>query len=124
MVYACGKYCYYIYRGDKMSINYSEVGKRIAKRRRELGLKQYEVCEMINVNYKYLSNLETGRSAPSLELIMSLCEALQTTPNYFLIGTEKERFLDRDIEMKLGSLDEEHKRLIEGIIDLMIEQSE
>lgn len=107
-----------------MSINYSEVGKRIAKRRRELGLKQYEVCEMINVNYKYLSNLETGRSAPSLELIMSLCEALQTTPNYFLIGTEKERFLDRDIEMKLGSLDEEHKRLIEGIIDLMIEQSE
>jgi predicted flavoprotein YhiN len=81
-----------------MKINYNEVGKRIAKRRKELGLKQYEVCEMIDVNYKYLSNLETGRSAPSLELIMSLCEALQTTPDYFLVGTDKDRLIDRDIE--------------------------
>lgn len=106
-----------------MSINYAEIGKRIAKRRKELGLKQYEVCEMIDVNYKYLSNLETGRSAPSLELIMSLCGALQTTPDYFLVGTEKNRTIDKDIEAKIGSLKAEHKELIDGIIDLMIEQS-
>lgn len=106
-----------------MKINYNEVGKRIAKRRKELGLKQYEVCEMIDVNYKYLSNLETGRSAPSLELIMSLCEALQTTPDYFLVGTDKDRLIDRDIEAKIGTLKTEHKQLIDGIIDLMIEQS-
>ena len=106
-----------------MKINYNEVGKRIAKRRKELGLKQYEVCEMIDVNYKYLSNLETGRSAPSLELIISLCEALQTTPDYFLVGTEKERLIDRDIEAKISTLKDEHKILIDGIIDLMIEQS-
>ena len=56
-----------------MKIDYTALGKRIAKRRKELGLKQYEVCELIDVNYKYLSNIETGRSAPSLELIMSLC---------------------------------------------------
>ena len=49
-----------------MKIDYTALGKRIAKRRKELGLKQYEVCELIDVNYKYLSNIETGRSAPSL----------------------------------------------------------
>ena len=70
-----------------MDINYSEVGRRMAKRRKELGLKQYQVCEMINVNYKYISNLETGRSVPSLEVVMNLCEALKTTPDYLLLGT-------------------------------------
>ncbi|MFR4022027.1 MAG: helix-turn-helix domain-containing protein [[Eubacterium] siraeum] len=47
-----------------MKIDYTALGKRIAKRRKELGLKQYKVCELIDVNYKYLSNIETGRSAP------------------------------------------------------------
>lgn len=83
-----------------MSIDYCEIGKRIAKRRKELNLKQYELCEMIDVNYKYISNLETGRSAPSLELIMRLCEALQTNPDYFLSGTERGISIDKRISEK------------------------
>ena len=31
-----------------MNIDYREVGRRMAKRRKELGLKQYQVCEMID----------------------------------------------------------------------------
>lgn len=104
-----------------MSIDYKKIGRRIAKRRKELGLKQYEVCEMIDVNYKYISNLETGRSAPSLELIMSLCDNLQVTPDYFLIGTEKSRSIDKNIGSKISNLNSQNKLLIEGIIDLMIE---
>ena len=34
-----------------MSINFKEVGERISKCRRKAGLKQYQVCEMIDVNY-------------------------------------------------------------------------
>lgn len=105
-----------------MSIDYKEIGRRIAKRRKELGLKQYEVCEMIDVNYKYISNLETGRSAPSLELIMSLCEALQTTPDYFLTGTEKNRSVDKKMSEKISGLTSENKSLLDGIIDLMLEK--
>lgn len=62
-----------------MLLDFQKIGERIAKRRRELGYKQYEVCDMINVNSKYLSNIETGRSAPSLDVIMLLCEDLQVT---------------------------------------------
>ncbi|MGN0688122.1 MAG: helix-turn-helix domain-containing protein [Oscillospiraceae bacterium] len=105
-----------------MDIDYKEIGRRIAKRRKELGLKQYQVCEMIDVNYKYISNLETGRSAPSLELIMSLCEALQTNPDYFLIGTAKNHSVDKRITEKIDSLSPENKSLLDGIIDLMIEK--
>ena len=103
-----------------MTIDYKEIGRRMAKRRRELGLKQYQVCEMIDVNYKYISNLETGRSAPSLEVIMKLCAALQTTPDYLLLGTAcTENITDEQITDKIGKLDTKNKLIINGIIDLM-----
>ena len=38
-----------------MELDYSEIGKRIARRRKELGLKQTEVCERAEINDKYLS---------------------------------------------------------------------
>ena len=38
-----------------MELDYAEIGKRIARRRKELGLKQTEVCERAGINDKYLS---------------------------------------------------------------------
>ena len=99
-----------------MEIDYREVGRRMAKRRKELGLKQYQVCEMIDVNYKYISNLETGRSAPSLEMLMDICTALQTTPNYLLIGTEVNISNDT-LTDKINRLDNKSKLLLNDIID-------
>lgn len=99
-----------------MNIDYREVGRRMAKRRKELGLKQYQVCEMIDVNYKYISNLETGRSAPSLEMLMDICTALKTTPNYLLLGTEINISNDT-LTDKISHLDSKSKLLLNDIID-------
>ncbi|MCI5903989.1 MAG: helix-turn-helix domain-containing protein [Oscillospiraceae bacterium] len=99
-----------------MNIDYREVGRRMAKRRKELGLKQYQVCEMIDVNYKYISNLETGRSAPSLEMLMDICTALKTTPNYLLLGTEVNISNDT-LADKISRLDSKSKLLLNDIID-------
>ena len=106
-----------------MNIDYKEIGKRISARRKELGLKQYEVCETVDVNYKYLSNLETGRSAPSLELIMKLCDALQTTPDYFLVGVTDGNLYDRDIAAKIGMLGASDKKMISDIVDLFVKKN-
>ena len=70
-----------------MKLDYAEIGKRIAKRRKELGLKQVEVCERAAINDKYLSCIERATSIPSLEVIMRLAIALDTTPDEFLIGS-------------------------------------
>lgn len=45
-----------------MELDYSEIGKRIARRRKELGLKQTEVCERAGINDKYLSCIERATS--------------------------------------------------------------
>lgn len=70
-----------------MTLDYTEIGKRIARRRKELGLKQSEVEEKEDLGYKYLSNIERSISIPSVEVIMRLAVALDTTPDEFLIGT-------------------------------------
>ncbi len=107
-----------------MELNYKEIGSRMAKRRKALGLKQYEVCEMINVNYKYISNLETGRSAPSLEVVMALCEALKTTPDYLLLGIESESdsVTVDNIAGKYSRLESRDKRIINRVLDILNEE--
>ena len=76
------------------SLDYDKIGKRIAHRRKELGLKQSEVEEMAELSYKYLSNIERSKSIPSLEVIMRLANALDTTPDEFLVGTIHNRNSD------------------------------
>lgn len=72
-----------------MKLDYSEIGRRIARRRKELGLRQAEVCERADINYKYLSCIERATSIPSLEVIMRLALALDTTPDEFLVGSAR-----------------------------------
>ena len=64
-----------------MTLDYSLIGKRIARRRKQLGLKQSEVEERAGIGDKYLSNIERAISIPSTEVIMRLAIALETTPD-------------------------------------------
>ena len=70
-----------------MELDYSEIGRRIARRRKELGLRQTQVCERAGINDKYLSCIERASSIPSLEVVMKLALALDTTPDEFLTGS-------------------------------------
>lgn len=70
-----------------MDLDYTEIGKRVARRRKELGLRWVQVCEQAGINDKYLSCIGCATSIPSLEVIMKLALALETTPDEFLTGT-------------------------------------
>ena len=53
---------------------------------------------------------------------MSLCEALETTPDYFLLGTVSDRPIDSNLIDKIKQLDEKSKELAEGFLELLIKQ--
>ncbi len=90
-----------------MELDYSKVGKRIAQRRKELGLRQAEVCERAGINDKYLSCIERATSIPSLEVVMRLALALDTTPDTFLTGAVRlEREAWQDVAHLLRDMDE------------------
>ena len=72
-----------------MEPNYSEIGQRIAKRRKRLGLTQAELSEQVGTSTPYISNIERSISIPSTEVIMRIAQALDTTPDEFLAGSVK-----------------------------------
>lgn len=69
-----------------MALDYQQLGRRIAARRRSLGLRQVQVCEKCDINSNYLSNIERAKSIPSLEVFLRICQALDATPDELLAG--------------------------------------
>ena len=103
--------------GGIMELDYSEIGRRIAKRRKQLRLKQTEVEEKADIGYKYLSNIERGISIPSVEVVMRLALALETTPDEFLVGTALdtgERW--REVAELLRGMDDKHLELARSLL--------
>ncbi|MGM9521373.1 MAG: helix-turn-helix domain-containing protein [Oscillospiraceae bacterium] len=106
-----------------MELDYAEIGRRIARRRKELGLKQSEAEERADIGYKYLSNIERGISIPSTEVIMRLAAALDTTPDEFLVGTaQRENEEWRNVADLLRTLDDKQLALTKSFILWLQEQ--
>ena len=106
-----------------MELDYQEIGRRIAHRRKQLKLKQSETEERAGIAYKYLSNIERGVSIPSTEVIMRLSLALETTPDEFLVRTvrkQDERW--KDVAEQLRTLNDKQLKLIESLIPWALEQ--
>lgn len=68
-----------------MEINYQKMGRRIRSRRRELGLTQFALAERCGISTVYISHVENGTATPSLGVFLSIAEALEATPDYFLV---------------------------------------
>ena len=60
---------------------------KIAERRRKLGMSQRELCKRAGISDGYVSHLERGFRNPSAHVLISLCNALETTPNALMIDS-------------------------------------
>ena len=106
-----------------MALDYKEIGRRVARRRKKLGLKQAEVEEKADIGCKYLSNIECGINIPSTEVIMRLAIALDTTPDEFLVGTARhgdEKW--KDVAESLKNLSPRQLELTENFIRWVSDQ--
>lgn len=107
-----------------MELDYSQIGKRIAQRRKELGLKQVEVCERAGINDKYLSCIERATSIPSLEVVMKLALALDTTPDTFLTGSIRyESDAWRDVAELMRGMNTKQLALAKNFLTWLCEQN-
>lgn len=106
-----------------MELDYAEIGKRIARRRKELGLRQVQVCERAGINDKYLSCIERATSIPSLDVVMRLALALDTTPDEFLIGSIRfQTDAWRDVAELMRNMDTKQLRLARSFLLWLAEQ--
>jgi transcriptional regulator with XRE-family HTH domain len=106
-----------------MELDYAEIGRRIARRRKALGLRQVQVCERAGINDKYLSSIERAASIPSLEVLMKLAIALETTPDEFLVGSVRRENDDwRGTADLLRSMDSRQLALAKSLLTWLREQ--
>ncbi len=106
-----------------MYVDYKELGKRIAARRRELGLKQSEVTEAAGLSDKYLSNIERATSVISIDVLMRLCSVLDTTPDCLLLGTKpakNESDLRKEIFSKSENMSRKQLEIISSLMDWIV----
>lgn len=53
------------------------IGEKIKKKRIEKNLKQYELAELAKMSNTFLSDIETGRSAPSIKTLEKIAKVLE-----------------------------------------------
>ena len=109
-----------------MKIDYKALGERIAKRRKVLNMTQDDVAEATGLSNNHISNIENSHSIPSIDTLIRICDAIDTTPNYLLLGiaahTDAEDDLRHQISQRLKLCDQKKLKLIERFISWIIDE--
>ena len=59
---------------------YKYLGLNIAYYRKEKGLSQSQLAELVNISRTHMSRIETADCAVSLDVVFDICEALEVSP--------------------------------------------
>ena len=91
----------------------SLLGKNIRRRRKQIGLTQEQLAEMLGVGHQALSRIEQGKMAPKMDRLPCLARSLQCTVSE-LFRQEEERSIShaKRIEELLTGLANDKKEFI------------
>ena len=100
------------------------IGNNIQKARLQKGFTQDFLAEKCNVTTKYISAIERGVSLGSISVILSICKALDITPNYifnnvlnFANSNEELSIMDSETSIKYLKLKPENKAFVKATIN-------
>lgn len=101
------------------------LGRQIAKFRKNRGLKQEELAEMVSLSTSYISAIERGVKNPTLENFIAIANVLKVSSDELLREELEVRF---DIQMtQLGAmlekLDDNEKERILHVVAVMIKDA-
>lgn len=99
------------------------MGKRIKTRRKELRIKQAELAEMLNISNNHMSSIESGRQKPSLDIFIGICNQLNVTPDYLLLGCMHAYNIPQDIIDKLRLCSQSDIELAKDFIELLVKRN-
>jgi transcriptional regulator with XRE-family HTH domain len=75
-----------------------KIGKRIAKLRKEVGLSQAQLAESVELSAEYISRLERGINAPSVEALNKMSDPLKVEVREILTLSEPTEEWEMEIE--------------------------
>lgn len=100
----------------KMTNQFStEVGARIAQRRKQLNMTQEQAAEKANVSHQFFACVERGVKNMRAENIVKVSKALNVSTDYLLLGTPNEHDSER-LNLLLEPFTPKEMRCMEEII--------
>ena len=83
-----------------MDMNYKTLGMKIKEHRKNGHLTQEKLAEMINLSPQHISHIESGHTKLSIASFVSICNALNVTPNELLaysLETKDSAFVSNEV---------------------------
>ena len=85
-----------------------EIGEKIKKRRKELGITQEELAERLSVTYQQVQRYENGKNRLNVENIQVIADTLNVPVSYFFGDTDR----DKVSENRVSYLSADENRLL------------
>ena len=103
-------------------MEYKSIGKNIRKRRDELGIKQEELAEMVELSVSYVGAIERGEKLPKLEVFIRIANALKVSADTLLsdvldVGNQ---IVASELSKEISDLSKSEQRRILNVIRAMI----
>jgi transcriptional regulator with XRE-family HTH domain len=100
------------------------LGKRIAERRKQMGLSQEELAHRLKTNQKQVSRYENAQNDPTVNVLLAIAEALHTTPAWLLGFDDDPESPDlsadeRELIERYRSKDREHQEKLLEIAKIL-----
>ena len=104
-------------------MKYSSLGKRINMVRKDRGFTSERISELCGVNANYFRQIESGSKAPSLSLLINICNVLKVSPDYLLADElESTQISDiKELEQLWLSASPSKQELASAIIETVLQ---
>ena len=102
-------------------LDYGKLGLRIKEARQSKNLTQEMLAEIVNCNTSHISNIENNHTKVSLNVLLAIANALNTSIDYLLAEQygNTSQAIDTEIMRVLSTLDTESKKQILRIINAL-----
>lgn len=105
----------------QQEINYQKLGLKIKEIRISRGLTQDTLAEMVSCNTSHISNIENNHTKVSLNVLLAIANALNTSIDYLLFDQYENSSLalDNEILRAIQDCDNEKKEKILKMIEIL-----
>ena len=111
----------FLKRGEKMSL-----GEKLRDWRKNNKISQKDIGEKLEVDQKQISNYENGKSNPSLEGFITICQLMGVSADWLLFDKEYDSLREDEKEMLkiYNGLNDKNKQKLIGKAELILEEQE
>lgn len=104
-------------------MDYDFIRQRITELRIKKGVSEYQMSLDLGHSRSYVQNIASGRSKPSIEEFLYICEYLDTTPQYFFDENEAQPALIQKALDGMRTLNDRDLLQLINLIDRFNEQN-